>query len=145
MSSAAPGDPVGAAAGPRRLVERWCDLTLADVEELCADAVRYSWVSLGLLAEGRAAVHRLVLGTRGWRTRSLTEHVAVTGPFVMLARTVFFDDVAARQPSFAVPTVGAFTLDDDGRVLEWTDYFDLAHYRAASPLRAARGGRTRPG
>ncbi len=50
-------------------------------------------------------------------------NLASEGPVVLTERLDYIQTPDGSKP--AIPVMGTFVVDDDGRITRWTDYFDL--------------------
>jgi limonene-1,2-epoxide hydrolase len=50
-------------------------------------------------------------------------NLASEGSVVLTERLDYIQTPDGRKP--AIPVMGTFVVDDDGRIIRWTDYFDL--------------------
>jgi limonene-1,2-epoxide hydrolase len=50
-------------------------------------------------------------------------NLATEGSVVLTERLDYIQTPDGRKP--AIPVMGTFVVDDDGRIIRWTDYFDL--------------------
>lgn len=120
-------------ADPEQVVRDFCDAwTRGDIDAVMdvftPDAV-YHNIPMDPTV-GTEAIRTFIEGFTAMIDRIEFEilHLAVRGNVVLTERV---DTFVRPAGSIGLPVMGTFELDDDGKIVAWRDYFDLAQVTAA--------------
>jgi limonene-1,2-epoxide hydrolase len=117
-------------AAVRRICEGWNVLTQEEFRELCAPNLDYRNIPIeGDEHHGPDEAHAILSRfAEKWNIRLQIDNIVGDERLVMTERTEFFEHRPGAKPSFALPVMGVFELED-GKVTKWRDYFELSHLR----------------
>lgn len=109
-------------------VAHWNSGDLEAVYAMCAEDVVWHNMPMEPI-EGLAAMREAVAGFMGpvescdWQMVS----IAANGDTVLTERVDAFNLAGGRRA--ALPVMGTFEIDGDGKIAAWRDYFDMAQFQ----------------
>ncbi len=109
-------------------VDHWNSGDMEAMYDLCADDI--TWHNMPMEpVTGVSAVRDAVSGFMGPVDRCEWEihTIATNGNSVLTERTDAFILSDGRRA--ALPVMGTFEINDDGKIAEWRDYFDMATFQ----------------
>lgn len=113
----------------KAFVGHWNSGDMEAMYAMCADNVIWHNIPMEPI-EGLAAMRAAVDGFMGpvesceWEIHSIAE----CGNRVLTERTDAFNLASGRRA--ALPVMGTFELDQNGRIAVWRDYFDMGQFHS---------------
>lgn len=112
----------------KAFVDHWNSGDMEAMYAMCADGITWHNIPMDPIT-GIPAMREAVAGFMGPVDRCEWEihAIAVNGDTVLTERTDAF--ILADGRRAALPVMGTFEIDSDGKIAQWRDYFDMATFQ----------------
>lgn len=112
----------------KAFVDHWNSGDMEAMYAMCADGITWHNIPMDPIT-GIPAMREAVAGFMGQVDRCEWEihAIAVNGDTVLTERTDAFILSDGRRA--ALPVMGTFEIDSDGKIAQWRDYFDMATFQ----------------